>query len=354
MLEKEIITRNLDTLFKQSPVIGLSGNDKIVIFSDLHMGDGSRKDDFLHNAQLFSYVLENQYLQKEYTLILNGDIEELQRFSYDSIFGQWKNVYALFDGFAACGKLFKIIGNHDYTLILKTSKASPYQHLHALVLTYKNQPIFIFHGHQASLYYTRHNALIGFFLRYIANPLGIQNYSVAYDSRKQYKIEKRVYEYASGRKLAALIGHTHRPLFESLSKKDYLEYQIEKLIRTFSTEPDTVTPEAETKLRNYRNELVKLNQDRKQSLLNNSLYNNSILVPCLFNSGCVVGSRGITCLEIANEQIALVHYFDGRVKQASTPTGDKQAEPLGESPYYKVVINQEHLDYIFTRIKFLS
>jgi hypothetical protein len=196
--------------------------------------------------------------------------------------------------------------------------------------------------------------MVGLFLRYVANPLGIQNYSVAYNSRKQYKIEKRVYEYASERKIAALIGHTHRPLFESLSKRDYLEYQIEKLVRSFASEPMAATMQARLKLKTYRDELVKLNRDKKNTLLGNSLYNADILVPCLFNSGCVIGSRGITCLEIANDEIALVHYFDGRVKPAGAPTGDKPAQALEGSPYYRVEINKEHLDYIFARITFLT
>jgi UDP-2,3-diacylglucosamine pyrophosphatase LpxH len=353
MLEKEIIASNLDSLFKKSPVKHLSKEDKIVIFSDLHMGDGSKRDDFLHNANLFTYVLENQYLKKDYSLILNGDIEELQRFSYNRIFGQWRNVYALFDAFAQRNALHKIIGNHDYSLILKTNKSSPYKHVDSLVLNYKTHQLFIFHGHQASLYYTKHNQLIEFVLRYIANPLGIQNYSVAYNSRKQFKIEKRVYNYSSSRKIASLIGHTHRPLFESLSKRDFLEYEIEKMIRTFTKEPAAVTAENEKKLTAYRDELIHLNQSQKQGLLGYSLYNDNILIPCLFNSGCVIGRRGITCIEIVHEQIALVHYYDQRIKSVSVEEG-KQTEQLAGTDFFKVVINQEQLDYIFTRIKFLS
>jgi UDP-2,3-diacylglucosamine pyrophosphatase LpxH len=349
MLEKEIIASNLDKLFKESPVKHLSKDDKIVILSDLHMGDGSKRDDFLHNADLFSFVLEKQYLAKNYTLILNGDIEELQRFSYEHIYRRWKSVYALFDAFAGTKTLYKIIGNHDYALILKTNNASPYTHLNSLVLRYKEHHLFIFHGHQASLYYTKHNALIEFALRYIANPLGIKNYSVAHDSRKQYMIEKRVYTYSSSRKIASIIGHTHRPLFESLSKRDYLEYEIEKLIRDFSKYPSSATLDKEKMLLAYRDELIKLNQGKRDSLLGYSLYNANILIPCLFNSGCVIGSRGITCIEIANEQIALVHYFDKHIKSVSAGEG-KQVEQLANSDYYKVVINQEKLDYIFTRI----
>ncbi|MBC7919692.1 MAG: metallophosphoesterase [Ferruginibacter sp.] len=353
MLEKDIITKNLDQLYRESPVRSLSEDDRVVVFSDLHMGDGSGRDDFLFNADLFAYVLENQYLNHGYTLILNGDVEELQRFAYPPIRQRWQRVYALFDAFAGRERLVKIIGNHDYSLILKSNRLSPYPHLNALVLKYRDNHLFVFHGHQASLYYTRHNALIGFFLRYVANPLGIRNYSVAHDSRKQYQIEKRVYEYSSRRKVASLIGHTHRPLFESLSKRDYLLYEIERLARGFATEPASANAETGKKLRFYKEELTKLNRNPKKSLLSSSLYNDGVLVPCLFNSGCVIGKRGITCLEITRGEIALVHYFDQRVKSARLEEG-QPARPMGDSPYYRLVINQEPLDYIFTRIRFLT
>lgn len=354
MLEQEIIAKNLDTLFKNAPSIKIGKEDKYVIFSDLHMGDGSRKDDFLHNSSLFSFVLENEYLNKDFKLILNGDVEELQRFSYSAISERWKSVYHLFDQFKAKYSLYKIVGNHDYTLILKTDKSSPYKHLNALVLEQNNNRLLVFHGHQASLFYTKHNALIGFFLKYLANPLGIKNYSVAYNSRKQFKIEKRVYKYSTSRKIASIIGHTHRPLFESLSKRDYLIYQIEKLLRSFSSLSSKDRLKTEKDLLDYKRQLITLNRNKKDSLLNHSLYNEDILVPSLFNSGCVIGRTGITSIEITSEEIALVHYFDKNVKQTEYADEIKVSRPVGDSNYHRVVINRESLDYIFTRIKFLA
>ena len=353
MLEKEIISKNLDKLYSESPVKLITDDDKIIVFSDMHMGNGSRKDDFLSNSDVFLYVLKNYYLKQKYQLILNGDIEELQRFSYKDIYSRWKEVYGLFDEFNSKDAFFKIIGNHDLTLILKANKLSPYQHYHSLVLKYKENSIFLFHGHQASLYYTKHNALIGFFLRYIANPLGIKNFSVAYDSKKQFKIERRVYDYSRTRKIASLIGHTHRPLFESLSKRDELVYQIEKLIRGYSktlSEKETIK-----QLLLYKDELVKLNRKKeRRNLIENSLYNEDILLPCLFNSGAVMGGSGITGIEISNGSIALVHFYDVRVKNRHWEIDGKTPERLDNSPYHKLLINREPLDYIFTKINYLA
>ena len=53
--------------------------------SDLHLGDGGPRDDFRPNAELVHDVLRDYYLEAGYSLVLNGDIEELQRFSYAKI-----------------------------------------------------------------------------------------------------------------------------------------------------------------------------------------------------------------------------------------------------------------------------
>jgi len=354
MLASEIITQNLDALLRDAPRHPLTATDKWVIFSDLHLGDGGPNDDFRPNADLFNYVLEHQYLRQGYSLVLNGDVEELQRYTYAQVARRWGSVYALFDAFAGAGRLVKIVGNHDYDLILKTSKASPYPHHNAFVLTYGAHELLLFHGHQASLAYTRHNALIGFFLRYFAQPLGINNYSVAYDSRKQFKIEKRVYGYASRRKIAALIGHTHRPLFESMSKIDSLKFQIETLLRQYPGLPSEAARVVEKKVMAFRNQLLQANTNRKASLAGSSRYSTDILIPCLFNSGCVISPGGMTCLEISGESLALVHYFDGRVKVPRSGESTGPGVGLGDSPYHRVVIHQEPLSYIFSRISLLA
>jgi hypothetical protein len=98
-------------------------------------------------------------------------------------------------------------------------------------------------------------------------------------------------------------------------------------------------------------------------------------VPCLFNSGCAVGKRGFTALEIEDERIALVHWFDRRrsdrhLRRAPGPTGvfgvsdvgleetpDRSPLPpeqLGDSDFFRLVLNRDSLDYIFTRIRLLG
>lgn len=74
-MKKEIhYSRILERLYDKVQQINITDDDKFVIFSDIHLGNRGRKDDFLHNSELFIRVLKEHYLEKGYKLILNGDI----------------------------------------------------------------------------------------------------------------------------------------------------------------------------------------------------------------------------------------------------------------------------------------
>jgi len=160
------------------------------------------------------------------------------------------------------------------------------------------------------LYFEKYNQLSGFMLRYLAYPLGIKNRSPAYDSKKRFRIEKIVYEFSNRNKLISIIGHTHRPLFESLSKLDYLKYQIEVLCREYPTAKKREKKGISEKIDFYLEELDAIHSKERNDILAYNIYNTDIIIPSLFNSGCTIGKRGITSIEIMNNQILLVHWFD--------------------------------------------
>lgn len=355
MHKKLRIYKHLNELFEQSPTLEIRKKDRFVIFSDLHMGDGSSKDDFKDNAKLFHAILKNHYLQKDFNLVLNGDVEELQRFSFSSIKNYWKETYAIFDEFHEKLKLFKTVGNHDLLLYDENNEQYPYKLYDAIKLKLKDNFLFLFHGHQASHAYLKYNKLMGWVLRYLANPLRIKNYTVAHDSRKQYSIEKNVYQYSSFKKVVSIIGHTHRPLFESLSKVERLRFKIEQLCRDFINEKDADEKQLIKKsIKQYRKDLKKVYQQNKKITLRTDLYNSIFHIPCLFNSGCVIGKRGITCLEIKDGDIKLVHWFDKNTSKKYLNIEGYKTTQLQNSDYFRMVINKEQLDYIFTRINFLA
>ena len=345
--------QELDKLYKVSSVIPVTKKDKIVIFSDLHMGEGGKHDDFISNSSLFFYALKHYYLERNYKLILNGDVEELQRYSYNAIYQRWKKVYHMFDNFAIDDKLIKIIGNHDIGLLSNENISYPYPVTESVNLDFRNQNIFVFHGHQASRKYNFQNAMIGYTLRYFANPLGIKNYSVSHNSRKKYRIEKNVYDFSSVKKIMSVIGHTHRPLFESLPKLERIKYRLEQLMREYSAKDLKKDKRIEQVVSIYKNELSKL-YEKKSHKKNPNIYNSMIHVPVLFNSGCVIGKRGMTCLEIVNGKIRLIHWFDKKISKKYLNHTGYEPQQMNDSDFFRLIINKERMNYLFARINLLS
>jgi len=344
----------LNQLKSDAKEVPLEKDDKWVIFSDLHMGDRTSKDDFLRNSKLFKHALE-YYYKRKFNLFLNGDVEELQRFSYQKIREKWDDLYQILLKFKKKRKLLKTIGNHDIEFTFDEELNSDLPVAESYLFKHKKGNIFLFHGHQASTFYFRYNKLVGWLLKYLANPLGINNYSVAHNSRKQYEIEKRAYHFSIYNGIVSVIGHTHRPLFESLSKAERLKVQIENLCREFSDEDDdTRLKELKKTIKSHKKELKKIFKKKKHMETQTHLYNAILHIPCLFNSGTVIGKRGMTCLEIEKNHIKLVHWFDSNLSDKYLNKRGYDPEKIDESNHYRMILNQESLDYIFARIKLLS
>lgn len=352
MKQHESSLENLTSLYEETPSRDLRSTEKLVIFSDLHLGNGKRTDDFLANSSLFTSVLRDYYLPRGYTLILNGDIEELQRFRLRDIIERWSDVYRLFERFEEEDRLHRIVGNHDLELL--AGRDHPFAIREALRLSYHDNSIFIFHGHQTAARLEKYNKLIGIGLRWFANPLKIKNYSVAHDSLKRFRTEERVYDFASRNKVLSIIGHTHRPLFESMSKVDSLKFEIERLCRKYPKASEKKQRKIERSIDSHRSELASIDIDEDPTAEVASLYNANLVVPCMFNSGTVIGKRGMTCLEIADGGIALIHWFDDTRSDKYLRYASYDTEQLDDTDYHRVEVKSESLDYIFARIRLLA
>lgn len=356
----------LSELFENCPRRQISCRDRYVVFSDLHMGNGSRNDDFRHNGELFCTVLEKFYSPEEYHLVLNGDVEDLQRFSLRSIVHRWGAVYHALSAVAARGGLTRIVGNHDLEWLeggpgvsgFATLGKENWPDLHtdplheALRLQCAAGDIFIFHGHQTSWWYQNHNNVVRLLLRYLANPLHISSPNVSADSRKKFRVERRAYHFASREKIMAMIGHTHRPLFESMSKSDSVLFEIEALCRLYPE--STRRDEVESRVAELKAELEIIRESEKDDRSHDSLYRDNLLVPSLFNSGTVLGKWGITCLEMAEGKLRLVYWYDSTRKHRYRRFRELAPEPLLDTPYRRIVIKEEELSYIFSRIQLLA
>ncbi|MCX6557265.1 MAG: metallophosphoesterase [Candidatus Aminicenantes bacterium] len=354
----EILTKKLqnklDRLLRTAPELSLGPRQKMVIFSDLHLGDGGGNDDFKKNGELFLAVLRNRYLEENFTLILNGDIEELARFPIKRIMDSWGDIYRVWTEFAARDALIKLVGNHDLSLLRRRSRDLPFPVIESLKVRWRDKLLFIVHGHQTSHLNWAFQTLGILFLRWLLHPLGFGNYTVAESSRRRFRVERRMYGFARAKKLMALIGHTHRPLFESLPRLETLKIEIENLCRKFPQAKAGEKFELGSKLTLLKEEYVKLQHKDHRTQSSENLYHDGPLLPCLFNSGCGIGRHGITAIEIVGGRVALVYWFDRRKSAKYFESEGYQPQQLDNSDFYRVVLKEEDLEYIFTRINLLG
>jgi predicted phosphodiesterase len=344
----------LDSLYENAPVLRLGADDKLVVFSDLHMGNGGKKDEFVANAGLFLTVLRRHYQKQGFILALNGDIEDLAAFSLASIATRWLEVYQVWQEFADRGALYKLVGNHDLALLGRRPADLPFPVSESLRLEIGKKRLWLFHGHQVSRTNWAFETMGTVFLRGLLHPLGIGNYTVRRSTSRRFHVEKRAYLHARAGGMLTLIGHTHRPLFESLSRLDSVKIEIENLCRSYPAAGEKERRELKKRMERLKKEFVAQGRRDLRSPRGENLYHEGPLLPCLFNSGSGIGRHGITAIEIAAGRITLAIWFDRRRSQKYTEAAGYKPQQLDDTDYYRAVLKEENLDYIFARIDLLG
>jgi predicted phosphodiesterase len=335
--------------------IDLRMGGRLLVISDLHMGNG-RRDDLERNGALVEAILGGYYFERGYTLVLNGDIEELLKHSLSSIRARWRTLYQVFDRFHAAGRLYKILGNHDTGLVLE--RRYPYTLYETVAARTSFGRVFIYHGHQGSSVYSRYNKLIAGFVRYVLKPFGIGNVTSARSPRKRFAVEKRAYDFSRENGVISIIGHTHRPLFESRSRFEFIKFEIEHYCRRYPQAADAEQTRIKTEVSALRQELAKLGKKERRGILRASLYGGDVPVPCLFNSGCAIGKKGMNALEMDDRAISLVYWWEDGKGKRFVQRGNYTVETLpasGENGavYKKAALNSETLLNIQARMELL-
>ena len=322
---------------------------RALIISDLHMGTG-KNDDLADNGELLISLLEDYYFPQGWHLVLNGDIEELQRYSLDRIKKSWKHLYAVFDLFAGQNRLYKLVGNHDDELLF--IKSYPYPLYGVIRIENGVIPAYVFHGHQSSRIYSKYNKVLKAGIRYVLKPFGIKNISSGRNAHKRYHVEKAAYNFSLDMRCISIIGHTHRPLFESLGRFDYIKFEIERLIREYPPSSEDKRRLIETNVMALRRELGKLMKKERKDVLRQSVYGDEMPVPCLFNSGCTIGKKGLHAIELSCEDIALIYWYAEGKGRRFISRGGYDIEKLGNNR--RAILNRDRLDYISARIQLLG
>ena len=353
MADRVFFSRLADSEFPKSSILDISKGGKVLVISDLHMGTGFR-DDLNNNGEMLTCLLEEYYFKNGWILILNGDIEELQKYSLDKIREKWAGLYRVFNLFAAENRLFKTIGNHDEQLLMKKYGSYPYP-LHSVVKIETGAfPAYVYHGHQLSKIYVMFNRLMGVGVRYILKPFGIKNITDARSPYRRFHIEKKAYAFSLQNHCLTIIGHTHRPLFESLGRFEYIKFEIERLCRDYPASQGEDRSRIENEVNALRKELGKLKRKEGRDSIRQSLYGDELPVPCLFNSGCALGKKGLNAIEITTEDIALVYWFTEGKSKKFVKRGGYELEGIPGKPYFRAVLNKNKLDYVFAKIKLLG
>lgn len=346
----------LSQLLESAERIQLRPNSRILVLSDLHLGDGSSRDDIRGNIGLLLSALRDYYLPMGYLLVLNGDVEELQKFRVEAIREAHADLYAVFRLFAAKNHLRKLVGNHDRELL--GMRRGEFPLLEALRLDHPSGTLLCYHGHQSSEYYVRFQAVSKFLLRYLGRPLGVKNRDRPMTSQRRRKVERQSYYASLKLGIASLIGHTHRPLFESLSKYDQLRFRLESLIVRYSDAPQADEAlRLSDEIRLLAREVRVMARRRKRSRAASLYDSDGVPVPCLFNSGCATGKSGVTCLEISGERLSMVLWSS---QEKVKPWIEREAlekipvAGLGEGLPVRYTLRSDAIGAIFARIRLLS
>jgi len=288
MFDRTIFGR-LDHLFDRSHIVDVSDSDRIVVLSDLHMADGSGYDGFTRTSRLFSNILERYYLENGFKLVLNGDVEDLLRTSYQRIMERWGSIYSIFDRFRDETSLFKLLGNHDIRHLWMAVRDLAYSHYEGLRLRFGNGELFVYHGHQASRFVDSMLSFQRIAFGRLINHLRIPNPSVQFGKEEDMRTkERRIMDFSMRKKVLSLVAHTHRPSFGG-------------------GEP----------------------------------------IPTMFNSGCSTGKRGITSLEIENGSLSLVHWWDRNILGRHVRSEIIDRADLGGADAYRVVMDSAPLRTLF-------
>lgn len=327
---------------KKGIILTLKENSRIIVFSDHHRGAKNGADDFMKAEDSYLAALDH-YFQHKFQLISLGDSEELWENTLASVKKNNSLTFAAEKKFILQDRFFKIFGNHDLywdnspiaTQQLKTIYGKKLRVFEGVILELENenkksinQPtknsrdsfsflkrkpnadgealpiddcpltIFLTHGHQGDAS-SDGNWFSKFFVSNIWAPL--QSYlrinfnTPAYDEDLKTAHNLIMYEWSAKYKNLVLItGHTHQPVFESLTHPERLYKKLGDAIKANLTEEaNKIDQEIKRRGREYKTTPAQYLD----------------IKPSYFNSGCCCFRDGdITGIEITYKKISLVKW----------------------------------------------
>ena len=295
---------------KKGPVISFDASkDKFIIFSDQHKGAKNGADDFMISEPNYLAALD-YYYQNNYFYIAMGDCEELWENTLAAVKKHQQPSFEKEKQFFFNNRGIKIFGNHDLywnndplaSLQLKQiyNCALPVYEGVLLQTSINNNPVNIFctHGHQGDKA-SDGNWFSKFFVSKIWAPLQmllkINPNTPAYDAQLKTLHNSMMYEWSAAQSNLFLItGHTHQPVFKSLT---HIESLYRQLLSAKQSNNETLIEATEKEIQKHKFEYTHVSPDYLQ------------LKPTYFNSGCCCFDDGdITGIEIEGNYIRLIKW----------------------------------------------
>ena len=282
---------------------------KYIIFSDQHKGACNGADDFMVCAERYGAALD-YYYQNGYHYIALGDCEELWENTLTPVKKAHRHSFEKEKQFLPKNAFIKIFGNHD--LFWSNDPFAPFQLKDiygmdvpiyegvVLQTTVNNQTLNIFctHGHQGDKV-SDGNWFSKFFISKVWAPLqsylGINPNTPAYDASLKTEHNALMYEWSvQQNNLLLITGHTHQPVFESLTHLERLYRQL-LFARQVSDKEMTESLQREIETRRFKYNEVSEEYGK--------------LKPTYFNSGCCCFSDGdISGIEIEGNCLRLIEW----------------------------------------------
>jgi len=301
--------------------------ERYVFLSDLHRGARNGADDFRRTERALNAALA-YYNRLDYTLVLVGDVEELWEERPTAVLKAYPRSYELEVPFHRAGRYIRIWGNHDdewqyqtpVHTFLDPVYGPPALRVHESLLidvVDGDMPLgslFVVHGHQGDAPNDRWSWLARLVIRYLWRPFqrltGASANTPATSWDLSHKLNRAIDGWAARQSGMILIaGHTHRPVFRSLSHAAQIAEELARLESVADVPPTPAQLETQALL------LAKLEwisaSARTASARTGSVDDNGyrLAKPGYFNTGCCCYEDGdITGLEIAGGEIRLIRW----------------------------------------------
>jgi hypothetical protein len=285
---------------------------KFIIFSDHHKGNRNGADDFMICEPNYLAALDH-YKDRGFHYLALGDCEELWENVWPSIKKNHQPAFEKERAFIPSNAFIKIFGNHDLywdndpfaPLQLKELYGEDVPIHEGVVLETKigERTIHIFctHGHQGDLL-SDGNWFSKFFVSRIWAPfqsfLRINPNTPAYDAALKTLHNAIMYEWSSHKQdLYLVTGHTHQPVFDSLT---HLERLYRELLNARKEDDKEKIDLLQEEIKKRKFEYENVSEDYLH------------LKPCYFNAGCCCFNDGdITGIEIDEGCFRLIKWSSG-------------------------------------------